>query len=559
MAILFLPLRLLLVTLANLVLAPRNLLRSLQRAPLWVSVKLDGALLERRPRRRFLRRPKGVSLESLATLGEALRHDRQVRGVLLLVDRIEAGWSRLESLRAQIAAWRAAGKRVVAHLSSPGNRELFVAAACDEVLCDESGTVALTGLAIEAGFYGEALRRLGVDAELEAKGEYKSFGEALTRGDMSPPNREATGAILDGVDRSFREALAAGRRLAADRVQGLIDGGPYLPGAAVAAGLVDAILYRDELPGRIDAPLARIRKHGAYLAHRVKWYWPGLLRRREVAVLSLEGIIAPGQGGELLVAAVGADAACRTLGSLREDDGVAAVVLHVDSRGGSAAASDRIWREVQRLAAVKPVVAHLGDVAASGGYYVVAPCHWIVARPASLTGSIGVIGGKLVFERLLDRLGIATELLARGEAAAMASPRRSLGETGRAKLRVEIAGMYDQFVGKVMAGRHLDRARADAAARGRVWTAADAKERGLVDQLGGLDDAIAVAEARARRSPGERLAVKDYAPKREGGALAGLLGGGTLGAHPLRAALDTLRTLASERVLALALRLPFVR
>ena len=559
MAIIFLPLRLLVVALANLVRAPRNLIRSLRRGPLWVTVKLDGALLERRPKRRFLRRPKGVSLESLATLGEALRRDRRVKGVVLLVDQVDAGWARLESLRARIASWREAGKRVVAHLSSPGNRELFVAAACDEVLCDESGTVGLTGLAVEAGFYGEALRRLGVEAELEAKGEYKSFGEAFTRSDMSPANREATGAILDGVDRSFREALAAGRRLDAARVQGLIDGGPYLPTAAVAAGLVDAVLYRDEVPKRLDTPKSRISSYGDYLAHRVKWYWPGLLRRRVVAVLSLEGIVAPGQGGELLVSAVGAEAACRTLAGLRENERVAAVVLHVDSRGGSAAASDRIWREVQRLAAEKPVVAHLGDVAASGGYYVVAPCHWIVARPSSLTGSIGVVGGKLVFERLLERLGIGTELLARGAAAAMMSARRSFGETGREKLRLEIAGMYDQFVGKVMAGRHLDQARADAAARGRVWTGADAKERGLVDQLGGLDEAIAVAEARARRRPGERLKIKDYAPKREGTALAGLFGEGAFSAHALRSALDTLRALASERVLALALRLPLVR
>jgi protease IV len=559
MAIIFLPLRLLVVALVNLALAPRNLIRRLQRGPRWVTVKLDGALLERRPKRRLLRRPKGVSLEALASLGEALRRDRNVEGVVLLIDRVEAGWARLESLRARIASWRQAGKRVIAHLSSPGNRELFVAAACDEVLCDESGSVGLTGLALEAGFYGETLRRLGVEAELEAKGEYKSFGETLTRSDMSPANREATGAILDGVDRGFREALAAGRRLDAARVGTLIDGGPYLPPAAAAAGLVDGVLYRDELPARLGAPKSRFSSYGTYLAHRVKWYWPGLRGRRVVAVLSLEGVIAPGQGGDLLVTAVGADATCRTLGGLRENDRVAAVVLHVDSRGGSAAASDRIWREVQRLAAKKPVVAHLGDVAASGGYYVVAPCHWIVARSSSLTGSIGVIGGKLVFARLLERLGVGTELLARGAAAAMMSSRRSLGETGREKLRAEIAGMYDQFVGKVMAGRHLDREHADAAARGRVWTGADAKERGLVDQLGGLDDAIAVAEARARRRPDEQLKIKDHAPKREGSALSGLLGEGGLGADALRSALATLRALASERVLALALRVPTVR
>ncbi|MBI5480272.1 MAG: signal peptide peptidase SppA [Deltaproteobacteria bacterium] len=553
--IVLLPLRLLGVALVNLLLLPRNLLRALRRRPAWVAVKLAGPLLERRPRRKLLRRPKGVSLEALADLGEEVRRDPRVRGVLLLIDAIDAGWARLESLRAQIAAWRAAGKRVVAHLSSPGNRELFVAAACDEILCDESGSVGLTGLAIEAGFYGEALRRLGVDAEVEAQGEYKSFGETFTRSDMSSANREATAAILDGVDRGFRDALAAGRSVDATRVQALIDGGPYLPEAAREAGLVDAILYRDEVPKRLETGESRIVKLGAYLGGRVRWFWPGLRRRREVALLSLDGIIAPGRGSNLLVSAVGADAACRTLTALRKDDGVAAVVLRVDSRGGSAAASDRIWREVQRLAEKKPVVAHLGDVAASGGYYVVAPCHWIVAQPSTLTGSIGVIGGKLVVERLLERLGIGTELLARGQAAAMASARRRYDEAGREKLRAEIVGMYAQFVAKVMAGRHLDEARTDAAARGRVWTGADARERGLVDQLGGLADAIAEAERRARRRPGEEFRVVDHAPKREGGPLAGLFGD----ARALHDALATLDSLTSERVLAVALRLPTIR
>jgi protease-4 len=553
--ILVLPLRLLVALIVNLVCLPVTLVRALRRRAAWVSVKLDGPLLERRPRRKLLRRPKGLSLEALADLGEALRRDGRVRGVLLLIDSIDAGWARLEGLREQIAAWRTAGKRVVAHLSSPGNRELFVAAACDEILCDESGTVGLTGLLLEAGFYGEALRRLGVDAELEAKGEYKSFGEAFTRGDMSPANREATTAILDGVDRGFRDALGAGRRLDPARVRSLVDGGPYLPAAAVQAGLVDAVLYRDALPGRLGVPESRIAKHDAYLDGRVRWHGPSLRPRRAIAVLSLDGVIAPGQGSDLLVPAVGADSACRALRRLREDDRVAAVVLHVDSRGGSAAASDRIWRGVERLAAKKPVVAHLGDVAASGGYYVVAPCHWIVAHPSTLTGSIGVVGGKLVIERLLDRLGVATELLARGQAAAMASPRRRFDEAGRERLRAEIAGLYAQFVGKVMAGRHLSEARAEAAARGRVWLGADAQQHGLVDQLGGVADAVAWAETKARRRPTERFVIVDLVPKREGGPFGGLLGE----AHALRDALATLGALAGERVLALALKLPVIR
>jgi protease-4 len=557
--VLLLPLRLAVVVLVNLALAGRNLLRWLGGRPRWVTVKLDGPLLERRPRRRFLRRPKGVSLEVLADLSEPLSRDRKVAGVVLLVDTIDAGWARLESLRRLVAAWRTAGKRVVAHLSSPGNRELFVASACDEILCDESGPLALTGLLVETSFYGEALRRVGVDAEVEARGEYKSYGETFTRADMSPAHREATEAILDGVEERLLGALAAGRHVDEGRARELVDGGPYLPAAAHAAGLVDAILYRDELPDRLGAPESRFVGHEAYLARRPRWFWPGLRPRRQVAVLSLEGVIAPGQGSDLLVTAVGAESACRALRALRKDDAVAAVVLHVDSRGGSAAASDRIWRAVERLAATKPVVAHLGDVAASGGYYVVAPCHWVVAQATTLTGSIGVVGGKLALERLLERLGVGTALLVRGQAAAMGSARRRYDDLGRARLRAEIAGLYDQFVGKVQRGRRLDPARAEAAAKGRVWLGAAAREHGLVDELGGLPEALAVARARARRRPGERLRITNVVPKRDSGPLAGLVGEAQTPGAALGDALAVIGALMRERVLLLAAKLPQVK
>ncbi|HEY3355821.1 MAG TPA: S49 family peptidase [Polyangia bacterium] len=551
------PVRLIVAAVVNLALAPRNLVRALRRKPQWVRVRLDGALPERPPKRRFLKRPRTVSLAALADVGRALARDRGVHGVLLEIDAIHAGWARLASLRNQIAAWRALGKRVVAHLSSPGNAELFVAMACDEILCDESGPISLTGLATESGFYGEALRRLGVDAELEREGPYKSYAETFTRSDMSAENKEALDAILDGMQRHLLAAIADGRRLTAEQARALVDAGPYLADSALKAGLVDAVLYRDQVPAHLGArnDEAIVGVH-RYLATHPTWFRPGILhRKRRIAVLSLEGNIVSGPGSDVLMQTCGAETANAALRELRKDPAVAAVVLHVDSRGGSAPASDRIWREVKRLGEEKPVVAVLGDVAASGGYYVVAPCAHIVAQPTTLTGSIGVVAGKLAFERLLEKLGVGTALLVRGQAAAMRSVRRRYDEVGRRRLREELLGIYRQFVGRVQTGRGLEPAAAEAAAKGRVWTGEDAQARRLVDELGGMPEAIAAAKARARRHPGEELQVFDYEVKPELAGLKSLIGE----AQALERLVGSVRALLDERVLLYADRVPKIR
>jgi protease-4 len=420
---------------------------------------------------------------------------------------------------------RAHGKKVIAHLSSPGNRELYLASACDEILADESGPLALTGLAAEVGFYGEALRRVGIDPELEHIGDYKSFSETFTRAEMSPAHREATDAILDGIEGRLLDGIAAGRKITKERARELVDGGPYLPEAAKAAGLADAILYRDQLPERLSVAAGKIVPLEAWIHRRPRWR--PLFRKRAIAVLSLEGAIVSGEGSDLLQKTVGAESAVRALSSLRDNPRVAGVVLHVDSRGGSAAASDRIWREVSLLQNKKPVVAYLDDTAASGGYYIVAPTAWIVAQPTTLTGSIGVVAGKFSVERLLDRFGVGTALLTRGRAAAMHSIRRRYDDDGRGRLKAEMAGVYQQFVGKVASGRKMEPARVETLAQGRVWTGHDAKTRGLVDEIGDLAAAVKLAREKSAR-PGEKLEVRDALVRKQRGGLLKSLSGASL-------------------------------
>jgi protease-4 len=367
----------------------------------------------------------------------------------------------------------------------------------------------------EASFYGDALRSWGIDAELMNKGEYKSFAETFTRGDMSTAHREVMDAILDSIFQNFLRGIADGRKIDMDQARSIVDGGPYLSAAALQAKIIDHIGYRDELSTYLKIEQeSDIFDSQKYWARKIKWWRPTLLRsKRWIAVLSMEGTIIPGEGRFRLMQTCGAEPAIRALDLLRQQRRIAGVVLHIDSRGGSAVASDRIWRAVSRLADAKPTVAYFGQVAASGGYYLAAPCHWIVAQPNTLTGSIGVVAGKLSIERLLDRFKIGTTMLIRGKAAAMNSIRRRYDEIGQERLQKEIDGLYRQFVSRVDSGRKIPKEQVEAVARGRVWTGADAVDRGLVDQLGNIAEAIEIAKSRARRRPKEQFDVIDIMPR----------------------------------------------
>jgi protease-4 len=518
------PLRLVVNLLYNLIALVRMLPRAWRRAPDWIAVELKGSLAERRPRRSFWRRSRTPSVQALAELFDLCAADPRPRGVILRIRSLEVGWATLDSVRTLVAHLRERGKRVVAHLSGGGNAEYALACACDEIYCDESAPLVLTGLCAEATFLGEALARLGVRAELHAIGEYKTAAEMFTRRDMSEPNREATSAIVDQLFESLAEAVARGRRLSPERAREALCGGPYLAEGAMAASLCDGVLYADELEARLGkgGRSARLTSAARYAARRrVQLRWRPLVRRRRaIAIVSVEGVIATGEGVGLGSRLAGDEAVARALGRVREDRRVAGVVLHVDSRGGAADASDRIWRQVVRTVRKKPVIAYLGDVAGSGGYYVVAPCTAIVAQPSTLTGSIGVIGGKLVVEDLLGKLAVGRDGLRRGEVAAMASPAHGYGAEERRRLEAELAGIYDQFVRKVAEGRRRPPEDIAHVARGRVWTGQAARERGLVDELGDLRQALALCEAAARRRPGERFDHLEVRPEpRRGGSL----------------------------------------
>jgi protease-4 len=374
-----------------------------------------------------------------------------------------------------------------------------VASATKEIVAPESAEIGLRGLGLSVTFMRDALAKVGVRFEKLAIDEYKNAFDTLVRQEMSPAQREQLEALLDRFYQHYTSAIAEGRGLSAERVRALLDEGITSAPRAQAEKLIDHLAYEDEVIASDHRTLAETRR---FLGART----PGLGKR--VALITLAGTIVtgrsrsmplplPGAGGRT----AGSETLVRALRAAGSDKATAAVVLFVDSGGGSALASDLIWREVRRLRDQKPVVAVMGSMAASGGYYVLAPATRVIAAPTTITGSIGVLTGKLVLEDLFARVGLHAEEVRRGRYALMYDPARPLGDEERELLRRANEEIYDRFVARVAEGRRLSTERVRELAKGRIWSGADALDRGLVDELGDLETGFARARELANLGP----------------------------------------------------------
>jgi protease IV len=489
----------LLVNLWRLIANARS--RLFARPPDLVWVEISGALPEFETpvgflRRRIDRGPTPLALQALRERLDRISYDGRVRGVALRIKDIEAGWAALEEARRELLSFREGGGRVVAYLQDPvDTRSYYLACAADEVLIAPLVTVGVTGVRTRVSFFKDALERLGVGAEVVAVSPYKSAGEPYTRNDFSPEAREQAERLLDGRYEELVRAIGASRGLTEAEARDVIDGAPYGSQEALTAGLVDGVLYEDELPGRLAAGGERVRL-AEWAAARRSLKTPYRRRaRRWVELVQVKGAISRGRsrrvpvplpflGGER----AGSDSVVAALRGAGKNRRVGAVLLHVDSPGGDALASDLIWREVGRISARKPVVVLMGNVAASGGYYVSAPAAHVVARRSTVTGSIGVITIRPVAERLYGKLGVNPVGLERGERAGLVDPSRPPTEDELRVLEHQIGLVYDEFKDRVSSGRDLSDV--DYIAGGRVWSGAEALERGLVDGVGGFREAF---------------------------------------------------------------------
>ncbi len=402
------------------------------------------------------------------------------------------------ALRQILLGLRAAGRRVVVHLPVGADTlDYFIASAGERVSAFPGASIELAGFASRGIFVRQALAKVGVVAEVLARGKYKSAGDALTRDAMSGPQREQLGALLDAMYATLRGGIVDARGLTPSEADAAVDRAIFRTPDAVTAKLVDASLFDDQVVGSlgaIDAPPPCVAAPRYLRARRAT----RLGRDRGtpcIGVVRVHGVIAQGRG-TLLSRGAMSDAVIAAVRAAREDKKVRGVVLHIDSPGGSALASAQMHRELELLASEKPLVACMANVAASGGYYVAAPAHAIVAEPVTITGSIGVIAARFALGPLFDRLGVTFDIEKRGARADLHDAVRPLSDADRSVLMAEIEGTYQEFIDVVARGRKKSADEVENLAQGRVWSGVDARARGLVDHLGGFD--VALSEVRRR-------------------------------------------------------------
>ena len=439
------------------------------------------------------------------------RSDDRVRALVAKVGGGRIGLARMQEIREAVADFRQSGKLTVAWSETfgeftHGNVPYYLATAFDRIYLQPSGSVGLTGVAVEQLFLHDALAKIGVAFQSAKRHEYKSATDNLTERGFTGPAREAAERLATSVAEQFTAAIAERRGKSQEEARALLDHGPFLAADALAEGLVDALGYRDEVYAEVrkeagkDAILQYVSRYQRAHALTQKARKLPNPRERFVAVIYASGPIKQGRSsrGPVGGGAVGSDTITAALRSATSDERVRAVLLRVNSPGGSPVASDTIWREVVRTrAAGKPVVVSMGDVAASGGYYIAMAADVIVAQPGTLTGSIGVIAGKAVFEEAFGRIGITTDSVSVGSGATMFTPARPFSEEEWERINRWLDALYRDFIQKVAEGRRMTVERVHELARGRVWTGADAAANGLVDELGGMTAAADLARRRA--------------------------------------------------------------
>jgi protease-4 len=478
-------------------------------APLLLELDLTVALADpppHQPLAKALSRGAPALREVVTGLHRAAK-DPRVGGLIVRTGGPAQPLATAQELRDALAEFRSSGRPTLAWSETfgefgQGTAAYLIATGCEQIWLQPSGEVGLTGLAVEGTFVRELFDRIGVRAEVSARKEYKNAPNMATERGYTDAHREAMTRLLES---SLAEALAdiaEARDLDVDTVRALVERAPLTAQAAQAAGLIDELGYRDQayaamltrVPG---AELRFLHRLGVRPAEKVK-----ALRtrdKRHVALIDVAGGIRSGRSGRgPLGTASGSDTVCAALRAATEAADVAAVVLRVDSPGGSYIASDTIWRAAAALRpAGKPLVVSMGRVAASGGYFVAMGADRILAQPTTITGSIGVFGGKVVIADLLRRHGIDHDAISVGARARLNAPRKSFDPDELAALEEWLDRVYADFTGKVAAARNLSAEQIDAAARGRVWTGADARSQGLVDAFGGLPEAAAQARALA--------------------------------------------------------------
>ena len=463
---------------------------------------------------------------TVRSLVDALRKakvDSRVTSVVIRPTGTAALWGKVQEVRDAILDFKRSRKPIVAYMEFGGEQEFFLASACDKVFLMPTSSLDLTGLASYELFLRGTLDKIGAYPDALHVGDYKTASNIYTEHTYTPAHREMAVSLNTDLYEQLVRGLADGRHKSEAEIRTLIDHGPFLPEDALRAGLVDDVVYEDEIDDKVDLSngAAGADKRSAHFLEQADYRNVttsslGLDRGQRIAIIYAVGLISSGPSnydspqGQV----AGSDTLVEYLRKARADSSIKAIVLRIDSPGGSAIASDVIWREVQLTRKAKPVIASMSDVAASGGYYIAMPASAIVAEPATLTGSIGVVMVKFVIDGTLKKLGLNMEHVQEGRYADLYSPIRPFSASERARVEEQMQATYDAFVEKAAAGRNTTPEKIDAIGQGRVWTGRQAKQLGLVDELGGLERALALAKERVGIPQDAGVELVVYPPRK---------------------------------------------
>ncbi|MEO8027550.1 MAG: signal peptide peptidase SppA [Bryobacteraceae bacterium] len=440
--------------------------------------------------------------------------DPHVKALVLEPRGLGVGWAKLEELRQDILTFKKTGKPVYAYLRGPGTREYYLASAADKIYLAPEDLLDVKGLRLEMMYLKGVFDKLGVKMEIEHVGKYKDGGDTYTRTSMSPETKEVYGKILDQLFGSLVSTIAEGRHKTPEQVTALMDEGPFLAPDAKANGLVDELAFEDKLYSDLNVAtkltLSKI-SHRQYSKAN-----PPSGSGKRIALIAGSGEITRGEGNDAFGSQDGITAGgmVKLLKQVEADSSIDGVIFRVDSPGGDGIASDDILDAARSLSKKKPMVISMSDLAASGGYFISMTGDPIIAYPNTLTGSIGVFFGKISLRGLYDKVGLTKDGLSRGRYADINSEYKTLTDDERAKLRKELEAFYKGFVERVATGRKRPYDVVEPLAQGRVWMGSQAKQNGLIDELGGLDKALSMVKLKAKIGESEKVAIVPFPQKK---------------------------------------------
>jgi protease-4 len=493
-----------------------------------LEVRLSGKIVEENSRVGLFGRKKPTVMDLVTDIRKA-RTDQTIRGMLLCIDDLDMGLAKTQEIREAILNFKSSGKQVVAYMELGGDKEYYLATAADQIVLLPTGYLLVNGLASQVTFIKGTLDKLGIEADLEHRGDYKSASDLVTRNSMSDAHREEVNSLLDDLYDQLTNGIAEQRGWSQEKVKSTIDAGPFTAKEALRAGLVDTLLFYDQASELMAAdhrpashPLARYfageKKSRISLNayHNQRYYKYSWAIPSRIAVVFATGAIFSGESGRSFIwgDVMGSETIAAAIKKAREDSRVKAIVFRVDSPGGEGIASDVILREIQLAKKEKPLIVSMSDVAGSGGYWISCAADTIVSMPATYTGSIGVITGKLSLEGLYEKIGFDIETVKRGKHADIFSTTRGFDQEEQELVRRQIDEFYSDFVQNVADERGMFYQQVDEVAQGRVWTGRQAQKRGLVDLLGGLDLALALAQKKAGLAEDAEVEIVTYPQRR---------------------------------------------